>query len=92
MVDTTTARLTPAQRALYGSHLAGMRKMAERVPRIAAPTDAVASEVERALTARNPKSRYVVGLANKIQVIATQLTPTPILDTVLAIASGIRRK
>lgn len=92
MVDSTTAKLTPAQLDLYGPHMSGMRKMAQQVQRIAAPTATVVAEVEKALTARNPKSRYVVGLAGKAQLLATQLTPTPILDTVLALAAGIKGK
>lgn len=92
MVDNTIARLTPAQSELYASQMAGMRKMAERVQKIAAPVSTVVDEVERALTTRRPKARYVVGLSGKIQALSAGLTPTPILDTILAMASGIKRK
>ncbi|MEV6772781.1 SDR family oxidoreductase [Nocardia sp. NPDC051030] len=92
MVDTTTAHLTDAQRDLYSAHLAGLRKMSEFVPKIAAPVATVVTEVEKALTAKHPRARYVPGLPGKIQIFATQLTPTFILDTVFALSSGIRRK
>ncbi|MFD9615378.1 SDR family NAD(P)-dependent oxidoreductase, partial [Streptomyces sp. NPDC059083] len=92
MVDTTTAHLTDAQRELYSAHLAGLRKMSQQVPKIAAPVDSVVNEVEKALTAKRPRARYIPGLAGKIQVVATSLTPTPILDTLFALVSGIRKK
>ncbi|NNH73524.1 SDR family oxidoreductase [Nocardia uniformis] len=92
MVDNTIARLTPAQSELYANHLAGMRKMAQQVQKIAAPVSTVVDEVERALTTRRPKARYVVGLSGKIQALSAGLTPTPILDAVLAMASGIKRR
>ncbi|MEU8900861.1 SDR family oxidoreductase [Nocardia sp. NPDC048505] len=92
MVDAGLERLTPAQRALYGSQLTGMRRMAAQVQKVAAPVRTVVDDVERALTARRPRARYVVGVAGKAQVVATALTPTPVLDLLLAFASGIRRR
>ncbi|MFE3052820.1 SDR family oxidoreductase [Nocardia sp. NPDC059239] len=92
MVDTTTAHLTDAQRELYSAHLTGLRKMSQQVPKIAAPVDSVVNEIEKALTAKRPRARYIPGLAGKIQVVATSLTPTPILDTVFALVSGIHKK
>ncbi|MEV6275794.1 SDR family oxidoreductase [Nocardia sp. NPDC051832] len=92
MVDAGLERLTPAQRELYGSQLAGMRKMAAQVQKLAAPVGTVVGAVERALTARKPKARYVVGLAGKAQVLSAGLTPTPVLDLLLSFASGIKRR
>ncbi|WP_067698836.1 SDR family oxidoreductase [Nocardia jejuensis] len=92
MVDRTTAGLTDAQRDLYGGHLAGMRKVATQVQRIAAPVESVVAEVEKALTSSRPKARYVVGIVNKVQALSTQFTPTPVLDAIFALATGIRRK
>lgn len=92
MVDQTTSHLTDEQRTLYAGHLAGLRRMSQQVPKIAAPVATVVKEVEKALTAKHPKARYVPGLAGKIQVIAVALTPTPILDTVFSLVAGVRRK
>ncbi|WP_458688337.1 SDR family oxidoreductase [Nocardia tengchongensis] len=92
MVDTTTSHLTDEQRTLYAAHLAGLRKMSQQVPKIAAPVGSVVKEVEKALTAKRPSARYIPGIAGKIQVIATGLTPTPVLDTLFALVSGIRKK
>ncbi|QLY31511.1 SDR family oxidoreductase [Nocardia huaxiensis] len=92
MVDDTIARLTPAQRTLYGDHLNGLRTMAARVPKITAAPETVVNEVVKALTASRPKARYMVGLAGKVQLLAAGLTPTPVLDFVLGLASGVPRK
>ncbi|WP_040803095.1 SDR family oxidoreductase [Nocardia concava] len=92
MVDTTTAHLTEAQRELYSAHLAGLRKMSQQVPKIAAPVESVVNEVEKALTIKRPRARYIPGIAGKIQVVATALTPTPVLDALFALVSGIRKK
>ncbi|MEV0245922.1 SDR family oxidoreductase [Nocardia sp. NPDC050712] len=92
MVDAGLERLTPEQRELYGPQLAGMRKMAAQVQKIAAPVSTVVDDVERALGARKPKARYVVGLAGKAQVLGARFTPTPVLDLLLSFASGIKRR
>ncbi|MFI6870530.1 SDR family oxidoreductase [Nocardia sp. NPDC050406] len=92
MVDNTTARLTPEQTELYGTQVAAMRTIAERVNKIAAPVSTVVDEVERALTTRRPKARYIVGIAGKLQVLSAAITPTPVLDAIIALASGIKRK
>ncbi|MFI1914383.1 SDR family oxidoreductase [Nocardia sp. NPDC020380] len=92
MVDQTTSHLTDEQRTLYAGHLAGLRRMSQQVPKIAAPVATVVKEVEKALTAKHPRARYVPGLAGKIQVVAVALTPTPILDTVFSLVAGVRRK
>ncbi|MGW4353465.1 SDR family NAD(P)-dependent oxidoreductase [Nocardia sp. NPDC004582] len=92
MVDATTAHLTDDQRTLYAAHLAGLRRMSQQVPKIAAPVESVVKEVEKALTAQRPSARYVPGLAGKVQVVATALTPTPVLDAIFALAAGIGKK
>ncbi|MFJ4656547.1 SDR family oxidoreductase [Nocardia sp. NPDC088792] len=91
-VDNTAARLTDEQRTLYAGHLAGLRRMTQQIPKLAAPVESVVKEVEKALTAKHSRARYVPGLAGKIQVAAAALTPTPVLDAVFALVAGVRRK
>ena len=47
------------------------------------PTEKVSAVVEEALTARRPRARYVVGLANKLQVALMTNLPTRARDLVL---------
>ena len=52
----------------------------------------VAATIERALTARRPRARYVVGTAPRVQAVLAQLTPTPVLDAALRAGSGVPRR
>lgn len=83
MVDETERELSPEHRALYARHIAGMRKMIPMSQRMATPADGVAAAVERALTARRPRARYVVGAAPKLQVALMTRLPTAVRDVVL---------
>jgi NAD(P)-dependent dehydrogenase (short-subunit alcohol dehydrogenase family) len=56
------------------------------------PTHGVAATIERALTARRPRARYVVGSSARVQALIARLTPTPILDRALRIGAGVPRR
>lgn len=92
-LDAEFGALTPQHRDLYAGHVEGFRK--KIIPmslRMAKPADTVAAAVERALTARRPRARYVVGAGPRAQVRLAALTPTPVMDAVLRTASGVPRK
>jgi NAD(P)-dependent dehydrogenase (short-subunit alcohol dehydrogenase family) len=91
-VEATTARLTPANRALYAGHIEGYRKSIPRSQRQAAPVDGVAAAIERALTAGRPRARYVVGGPARAQAMLAGIMPTVVLDRVLSLATGVPRK
>jgi hypothetical protein len=59
---------------------------------MAKPAETVAATIERALTARRPRARYVVGAAPKVQAALSAVTPTPMLDAVLRKVTGVPRK
>jgi NAD(P)-dependent dehydrogenase (short-subunit alcohol dehydrogenase family) len=82
-LDAEVAKLSPEHRQLYAAHIEGFRKIIPLSQRIAAPPQSVAAAVQRALTARSPRARYVVGVGPKIQVRLTNATPTRIRDAVL---------
>src|SRR3954470_1322004 len=80
-LQETVAVLSPAHRDLYARHIEGARtKMIPRSQRMASPVDGVATTIERALTARRPKARYVVGAGPKAQAAMAAFAPTPALD------------
>lgn len=92
-LDAEFGALTPQHRDLYAGHVEGFRK--KIIPmslRMAKPADTVAAAVERALTARRPRARYVVGAGPRAQVRLAALAPTPVMDAVLRTASGVPRK
>lgn len=85
--DRMVAGLAEEHRTLYASHLAGTRKLLGRMQKLAADPKKVVSAVEHALTARRPKSRYLLDIASRVQKVAVGLTPTPINDAILAAAT-----
>ena len=59
---------------------------------MAVPTENVAASIERALTASRPHARYVVGAGPKVQAALSKVTPTPVMDAALRLATGTPRK
>jgi NAD(P)-dependent dehydrogenase (short-subunit alcohol dehydrogenase family) len=76
------AKLTPEQRELYGKRLAKMSKVLERQTKRGAPPEKVAEAVEKALTARRPKTRYLVGDAYAL-IAFKRFLPTRWFDRLL---------
>jgi NAD(P)-dependent dehydrogenase (short-subunit alcohol dehydrogenase family) len=90
--DSDVEALSAEQRTLYAEHTAGYRRAIPVSQRLAAPPAKVAAAVERALTTRRPRARYVVGAGPKIQSRFAALTPTPVMDFVLRSALRIPRR
>src|SRR2546423_9888554 len=80
--DEVLAKLTPEQRDLYGQRLAKMAKVLERQTKRGAPPDKVADAVEKALTAKRPKPRYLVGDAH-VLINLKRFLPTRWLDQLM---------
>jgi NAD(P)-dependent dehydrogenase (short-subunit alcohol dehydrogenase family) len=91
-LDEAVAGLSPVQRELYRKHIEGWRASIPVSQRMAVPVDAVAATVEKALTARRPKPRYVVGAGPRAQSALSSITPTSALDAMLRAATGVPRK
>jgi NAD(P)-dependent dehydrogenase (short-subunit alcohol dehydrogenase family) len=90
--DETVAGMAPHYRELYAKHLDGMRKVIPRAKRMAAPVDTVAQTIEKALTARRPRARYIPGAQARIPMMLGELTPTAMLDRALSLATGVPRR
>jgi NAD(P)-dependent dehydrogenase (short-subunit alcohol dehydrogenase family) len=69
---------------LYGTAMAALRKGAAHAERGAIAPDAVVAAVVHALTARRPRTRYVVGRDAKIQALIARLLPDRARDRLLA--------
>jgi len=83
------ATLPPQARTLYGDDMAGMIRHAGNPPG-AGPPDAVARAVERALTARRPHPRYLVGRDAKIVMRLVRFLPDRWLDRLFGHRHGSR--
>ncbi|GAC1381704.1 MAG: SDR family oxidoreductase [Marmoricola sp.] len=90
--DAAEAGLRPEARDLYRAHFAGFRKTIPLSQKLAAPADNVARSIERALTARRPKARYVVGFGPKVQLALSGASPTPARDALLRKMTGVPSK
>jgi short-subunit dehydrogenase len=84
--------ISPAGAALYKKSIDAMRKAADEIGKGGIPADEVAKVVEHALTAKKPKTRYVVGREAKIQAVAVKFLPDRIRDRFIASRLGLPKK
>ncbi len=78
-------KAAPAEgRDLYARAIEALQKAATRSEHAAIPADAVAQAVARALTARRPKTRYLVGRDARIQAAIVKLVPDKLRDHLIA--------
>jgi NAD(P)-dependent dehydrogenase (short-subunit alcohol dehydrogenase family) len=92
VLDVGLAAMSDAERALYDGHAKGVRKTLRLMLKTAAPPENVAASIEKALTARRPRARYIVGTVAKLQAHSSRMTPTVLLDFVLAKATGTPKR
>jgi NAD(P)-dependent dehydrogenase (short-subunit alcohol dehydrogenase family) len=83
--------LSPAHAQLYAQRLAKSAKAVAMIQKRAVPVERVARTIETALTARRPRARYQVDAVGRAQLIGTAITPTRVVDAVLARATGFSR-
>ena len=67
----------------YEKLIPAVTRIVERLAREGLPPEAVAEVVGRAVTARRPRARYVVGRDAKIQAIAARLLPDAAMDALI---------
>jgi NAD(P)-dependent dehydrogenase (short-subunit alcohol dehydrogenase family) len=76
-------------RELYGKQIAAAREAARETAANGIAPERVAEVVGRALTARRPRTRYLVGTDAKIAARARRLLPDRVFDRVLARQLGL---
>jgi NAD(P)-dependent dehydrogenase (short-subunit alcohol dehydrogenase family) len=67
----------------YAKTIAGVTGIVEHLARDGLPPEAVAEVVGRAVTARRPRARYVVGRNAKAQAVAARLLPDRAMDRLI---------
>ena len=90
--DRSAEELSAEHRELYAAHLKGYRRTIPASQRLATSASGVADAIERALGARRPRARYVVGVGPKVQATFMHFTPTLVADQVLSRLTGVPRK
>jgi NAD(P)-dependent dehydrogenase (short-subunit alcohol dehydrogenase family) len=73
----------------YGKVPAAMGKVIEATARRGIPPDKVAQAIERALTERRPRARYLVGTDARIQLVLRRLLPDAAFDRFIQRALGV---
>ncbi len=76
---------------LYGEKLEAFRRGIGRFLALALPVERVADVVERALTVRRPRTRYLLGMDARAQALARRWLPDRLRDAVVAFALGLPR-
>lgn len=79
VADRAVEGMTDAQSGRYAAQFAGARRTASFAERHAVTPDTAAAAVEKALTARNPRGRYLVGADARLQALVS-LLPSRGLD------------
>jgi NAD(P)-dependent dehydrogenase (short-subunit alcohol dehydrogenase family) len=82
--EEMAARAPARQQELYGKRVAGLQEGARKTAARGIPPDKAARTIERALTARRPRTRYRVGLDAQGQILLRRLLPDRALDRLLA--------
>jgi NAD(P)-dependent dehydrogenase (short-subunit alcohol dehydrogenase family) len=82
--EEMAARAPARQEELYGKRLAGLQEGARRTAARGIAPEKAARAIDRALTARRPRTRYRVGLDARGQVLLRRLLPDRLLDRLIA--------
>jgi NAD(P)-dependent dehydrogenase (short-subunit alcohol dehydrogenase family) len=87
--DADSVSIPPELQAQYGQVPAAIGKALEDTARRGVSPELVAETIERALTARRMKSRYVIGRDAKAMLIGKRLLPDHVFDMVIRRALGV---
>lgn len=75
---------SPQREALYGKAVAAYREVVKATAERGIPPEKVAAAIEHALSARRPRTRYLVGLDAKLQARLKHVIPTRVFDAIVA--------
>jgi NAD(P)-dependent dehydrogenase (short-subunit alcohol dehydrogenase family) len=81
--NTTLERVPAEKRALYTDLVTAVRKMARRMDEQGLRPEKVAERIADALTARRPRTRYVVGTDARIQIALASVLSDRAFDAVM---------
>ena len=74
-VDAIGGRARDGQAELYGEAIEAYREVARKTGARGIPPEKVAAKIEHALTARRPRTRYLVGADARGQAFAARVLP-----------------
>ncbi|MDH6243997.1 SDR family oxidoreductase [Mycobacterium sp. OTB74] len=86
--DENVAKMTPEHQVLYAKHTAGMHKAIDLMDGVISSPEEITVAIERALTDKRPRARYLVGKGSKAHAY-TRILPSAITDAIFSKATGI---
>ncbi|HEX7293647.1 MAG TPA: SDR family NAD(P)-dependent oxidoreductase [Solirubrobacterales bacterium] len=87
--DAFLARASAEQVELYGPSIAAYREVARQTAARGIAPEKVAKAISHALTARRPRTRYLVGADARAQAVFNRLLPDRVVDRVIARFTGL---
>jgi len=90
--DRMAAGLSEEHRAMYAAHLAGNRKLLERLQKFVGDPKKVVKAVDHALASKHPKRRYLCDNLSRVQKAVVSITPTAVNDAVFSLATTSTKK
>ncbi len=87
--DELEERLPQAARDLYGDAIEAFRRAVDKRADAGIPPDEVAKAVEHALTAKRPKTRYLVGMDARLPAVLAKVVPDRTRDGLIARNLGL---
>ncbi|MBE9209360.1 SDR family NAD(P)-dependent oxidoreductase [Nostoc sp. LEGE 06077] len=87
--DKAKDNLSPSAQDLYGAAMTAVRKKVGVIASKSISSDVVAEAVVHALTAKKPKTRYLVGQDAKLAVVLKYLLPDRLYDRVILYSMGL---
>jgi NAD(P)-dependent dehydrogenase (short-subunit alcohol dehydrogenase family) len=88
-VDAIGGRAADGHAELYGEAIEAYREVARKTGARGIPAEKVATKIERALSARRPRTRYLVGADARGQAFVSRLLPDRLVDWLVARATGM---
>jgi NAD(P)-dependent dehydrogenase (short-subunit alcohol dehydrogenase family) len=83
-VDALAERVGEGHAELYGEASAAFREVARKTGERGIPPERVAMKIEHALSARRPRTRYLVGTDARGQAFAARFVPDRLVDWLVA--------
>lgn len=88
-VDEIASRAGEGHERLYGRAIEAYREVARKTGERGIPPEKVAAKIEHALSARRPRTRYLVGADARGQAFASRVLPDRLVDWIVARATGL---
>lgn len=89
VADELAGRAPAAQEELYGERIERFRGAVRRTAERGIPAEKVAGAIHHALTARRPRTRYLVGADARGQALLKRIAPDRMIDRIVARAMDI---